>query len=181
MKKPLLDLLRRGRFILYARHGEATVEVDQPNLIFKNCLTQRNLSKSGRRQARYYGDILRTLCIPIKYPIIASPFCRTLQTAQLAFGSENVQIDPFWAEITKLNGSLSGKEQKRILKSLKSKLEIKPSKGSNKVIIAHTFPKGMGLGPIPNMGTVIVKPRGKGNGYKIVHRLSLAELRDLLR
>ncbi|MBU5333287.1 hypothetical protein [Anaerocolumna aminovalerica] len=46
-----------------------------------------------------YGDSLRKLHIPISYPIIASPYCRTIGTAQLAFGWRNIQVDPFWAEL----------------------------------------------------------------------------------
>ena len=181
MKRPLLDLLRNGGYVLYTRHGEATVGVDQPYLNFQYCFTQRNLSETGRRQAIYYGEILRILQIPISYPILASPFCRTIETAQLAFGWANVQINPFWVEVYNLSGSISTSEQKRILDSLRSKLETKPLQGTNEVIIAHSFPDGIGLGQIPDMGTVIVKPMGQGNGFEIVNRLSLEDLADLPR
>lgn len=181
LKRSLLDLLSHGGYILYTRHGEATVGEDLPNLNFQYCFTQRNLSEVGRRQAIYYGEILRSLRIPISYPILTSPFCRTIETAQLAFRRSNVQIDPFWVEVYKLSENLSASEQKRILDSLQSELEIKPPQGSNKVIIAHSFPKGIGLGQIPNMGTVIVKPLGPGKGYEIINKLSLADLEDLLR
>ncbi|MCQ6276069.1 histidine phosphatase family protein [Bacillus sp. V3B] len=181
MKRSLLDSLRDGGFIFYARHGEATVGEDLPNLNFQNCFTQRNLSERGRRQAIYYGEVLRNLRIPISYPIITSPFCRTIETAQLAFGSVNVKVDAFWVEIYKLSRNLSNEERKRIVDNLQSVLEIKPAHGSHKVIIAHNFPKGIGLGHISNMGTVIVKPRGKGNSYEVVSQLSLADLSALGR
>ena len=177
----LLDLLRGGGYILYARHGEATVGVDQLNLNFWYCFTQRNLSEVGRRQAIYYGEVLRNLRIPTSYPVITSPFCRTIEAAQLAFGRANVQIDPFWFRIYRLGGNLSSAERQRILESLQSKLEINPPQGSNKVIIAHSFPIGIGLGQIPNMGTVIVKPGGQGNGYEIVNKVSLVDFVNLLR
>lgn len=180
MERSLLDLLRDGGNILYARHGEATVGEDLPNLNFKDCLSQRNLSEKGRGQALYYGEILRSLQIPVNYPIITSPFCRAIETAQLAFGRENVQVDLFWAEIYRLSSKLSDKEQNRILTSLQSALEIKPPKGSNRVIIGHSFPQWVGLGQIPNMGTVVVRPLGQGAGYKIISRLSLANLARML-
>lgn len=100
---------------------------------------------------------------------------------QLAFGSANVQFDPFWIEIYKLSGNVSTSEQIRILDSLKSQLEIQPAQGSNKVIIAHSFPSGIGLGQIQNMETVIVKPLGQGNGYEIINKLSLTDLAALAR
>lgn len=179
--KSLLDSLKDGGFIFYVRHGEATVGEDQPNLNFQNCLTQRNLSEMGRKQATYYGEILRYLSIPISYPIITSPFCRTIETAQMAFGSGNVKVDPFWNEIYKLSGNLVSEERKRTLDNLQSVLEIQPEEGMNKVIMAHGFPKGIGLGQISNMGTIIVKPLGKGKGFKEIARLSLADLYDLWR
>jgi broad specificity phosphatase PhoE len=176
LNRSILDLLRYGGCILYARHGEATVGVDQPIINFQDCSTQRNLSEMGKRQAIYYGEILRFLRIPIGYPILTSPFCRTIDTAHLAFGGTNVQIDPFWVEIYKLSGNMTTSEQLRILNSLNSRLEIKPAQGTNNVIIAHSFPTGIGLGQIQNMETIIVKPLGPGNGYLILGKLSLSDL-----
>ena len=176
LKRLLLDLLRGGGYVLYARHGEATVGEDQPYLNFKYCSTQKNLSEFGRRQSIYYGEILRYWKIPISYPIVASPFCRTIETAQLAFGMGTVQYDNFWFEIYKLGGNLYTTEQKRILDTLQTKLEIKPPQGSNRVIIAHSFPRGVGLGEIPNMGTVVVRPLGLGKGYEIIDKLSMEDL-----
>lgn len=102
----------------------------------------------GKRQSVYYGEILRSLQIPISYPVIANPFCRTIETAQLAFGRSNLLVDPFWVENYRLSGNLSGADQRRILDSLRARLEIIPPQGSNRVIIAHSFPVGIGLGQI---------------------------------
>jgi hypothetical protein len=174
----IIRMLRNGGYILYVRHGEASIGVDYPNLHLQNCVTQRNLSETGRRQAVYYGQLLRQLQIPIMYPILASPFCRTRETAIFAFGREVVQTDPFWLEINKLSGSVSAVERQRIMNTFHSILEVSPIQGSNKVIIAHSFPRGVGLGEIPNMGTVIVRPRGQGNSYEIVAKLTLDALRN---
>ncbi|MGN4128138.1 histidine phosphatase family protein [Lysinibacillus sphaericus] len=179
MEKALLGLLRVGGFILYARHAQATVGNDQPYFNFENCYTQRNLSVLGQSEAVYYGQMLRYLQVPISPPIVASPFCRTIETAQLAFPNVNVQTDPFWYDIFKLGGNISTSEQQRILTKLRSVLAMEPPQGTNKVIIAHSFPKGIGLGKVSNLGTVIVKPRGHGHGYEIVKQISLADLADL--
>jgi broad specificity phosphatase PhoE len=181
LNSSILDSLREGGYILYARHGEATIGNDQPNLDFQNCATQRNLSEFGRRQAVYYGEILRYWQIPLYYPIIASPFCRALDTAQLAFGSANIQPDPFLTEVYKLSGNLTALEHARIQNAFNTMLETRPPQGSNQVIIAHGFSFGIGLNQIQNMGTVIVKPLGLGNGYEIIHRLSLEDWGNLAR
>jgi hypothetical protein len=47
------------------------------------------------------------------------------------------------------------------------------------VINAHNFPEDIGLGQIPNMGTVIIKPRGQGNSYEVVAKVSLIDLLNL--
>lgn len=181
MNNSLLNSLRGGGYILYARHGDETVGIDQHNFDFLYCNTQRNLSDMGGRQAIYCGRMLYSLQIPISSPVIASPFCRTIETVQLSFGWQNVQVDPFRFEIYRLSKNLSNAEQKRILDTLETELEILPPQGSNKIIIAHSFQDEVGLGSISNMGTIIVKPRGKGNGYEIISKLSLLDLSNLPR
>ncbi len=161
---------------MYSRHGEATVGEDWPDLNFRNCYTQRNLSDLGKRQAIYYGALIRALRIPVGYPVITSPFCRAVESGQLAFGKEYVQIDPFWLETYNLSRNITLSEQERILDELRSKLETIPASGINQIIIAHSFPAGVGLGQIPDMGTVVVKPLGQGNGFVIIAQLSLNDM-----
>ena len=181
MNAPLFGMLRAGGYILYAKHGEATVGEDQPYLNFQYCFTQRNLSEMGKRQAIAYGQVLRNLQIPVNYPIRTSPFCRVVETAQLSFGNAGILVDPFWFEIYRLSGNLTSGEQKRILDSLPSRLEMKPPSGSNSVIVAHGFPNGIGLGQIPDMGTVVLRPLGEGNGYEVIARLTLEDFINLPR
>ncbi|AWB46619.1 histidine phosphatase family protein [Paenibacillus sp. CAA11] len=176
----LLNSLRQGGYILYVRHGDATVGEDSPNINFNDCSTQRNLPEAGRRQAVKFGEALRSLQIPIQTPVLASPFCRTKETAALAFGEDKVQADPFWVKIYNLSGSLPPAEQQATLNDLTSKLEASPPPKTNKVIVAHSFPQGIGLGEIPNLGTVVIKPRGQGNGFEVVGRFTLDELLGLL-
>lgn len=59
------------------------------------------------------------------------------------------------------------------LQALKKKKVRVTLPSNNQVIVAHGFPTEVGLGQIPNMGTVVVRPLGQGNGYEIVARLSL--------
>lgn len=181
MNSSLFNLLRSGGYILYAKHGEATVGEDQPDLNLQYCFTQRNLSEAGRRQAVYFGKALRMQRIPVSYPIITSPLCRAIQTGQLAFGRDKIQVDPFLFQIYRLSGNLSSIQQKKILNFLQSELEIKPPQGSNRVIIAHSFPEGIGLGQIPDMGTVVIKPLGRDKGYEIIAKLSIEDLAILAR
>jgi len=179
MEKGLLALLRRGGLTLYARHGTATIGVDQAYSTFQSCQNQRNLSDQGRREAIYYGQMLRYWQIPILSTITTSPFCRTIETARLAFPNSNIQIDPFLFEIFMLGGSLPTVVQSSILTISTTMLEIIPPEGINNIIIGHSFPRDVGLGIISNMGTVVIKPKGQGQGYEIVKKLTLENLAAL--
>lgn len=172
----LIHSLRQGGYILYVRHGAASVGEDSPNVDFNDCSTQKNLSEAGKRQAAEFGEALRRLQIPIQAPVVASPFCRTKETAELAFGKDKVQIDSFWVRIYNLGGSLPSAEQQAILGDLTSVLEAAPTPGVNKVIVAHSFPRGVGLGEITNLGTIIIKPKGQGKGFEVVGGFTLEDL-----
>jgi hypothetical protein len=176
LNNQIIDLLKNGGYTLYIRHGEATIGEDKPYINFFDCSSQRNLSEEGRKQAIQYRHMLFKLKLPLHYPVLTSPFCRTKETAEIIFGRGNVQILPALYEIYKLNGPLLKEEQAYLLSMLTTLLETKPPQGFNRVIVAHAFPEGLGLGSIPNMGTVIVQPLGKGAGYVLVDKLSLEDL-----
>ncbi|MFD0618380.1 histidine phosphatase family protein [Paenibacillus sp. GCM10027629] len=171
----ILNSLRHGGYVLYVRHGEATIGADQPHIIYGDCATQRNLSEEGRQQSVSFGAALRRLHIPVHYPVTASPFCRTRETAELAFGKHNIQVDPYWIKIYQLGAHVPPADQANTLTELTAELEKVPVSGTNTVIVAHGFPQGIGLGEIPYLGTVVVKPKGRGNGYDIVDRISIEE------
>ncbi len=174
-----MNQLQQGGYILYTRHAEATIGEDLPNLNFEDCSTQRNLSDLGRWQASSYGITFRNLQIPVQIPVITSPFCRSIETAMIAFGNTSYQVDPFWVEVYHLSADLSIEQTESIIKYFYSLLEIKPPAGQNKVIIAHSFPNHIGLGPIPNMGIVMIEPLGQGKGFNLISRFTLRELEML--
>ncbi len=60
-------------------------EDDEHPVDLSDCDTQRNLSATGRRQARAIGEAIERLDIPIGR-VLSSPFCRAVDTARLAFG-----------------------------------------------------------------------------------------------
>lgn len=168
--------IQNGGYILYLRHGEATIGQDQPELNFSDCGTQRNLSEFARNQARAIGNMFSKYMIPIRYPVMSSPYCRTRETAEIMFGQQNVVIMPLLASIGKLQEEDFPIEKKqKILADLSKIFETPPAYGTNTVIVAHSFPKNIALGEIPNMGTVVIKPKGKGHGYEIVSRINFED------
>lgn len=80
------DVLRGGGYVVFLRHSTTDTASDQgtpPEVT--DCGRQRNLSSAGRQQAERLGDDLRTVGVAVG-TVLASPFCRTIETAELAFG-----------------------------------------------------------------------------------------------
>lgn len=63
---------------------------DEDPVNLANCSTQRNLSADGRAQARSIARAVRRLELPIG-TVLTSRFCRTQETARLAFGRGKVE------------------------------------------------------------------------------------------
>jgi phosphohistidine phosphatase SixA len=75
--------LRNGAVVLL-RHADAPGFGDPPAFRPGDCTTQRNLGDAGRAQAQRIGDIFRQQRV-IPGKVVASQWCRTLDTAELAF------------------------------------------------------------------------------------------------
>lgn len=89
--------LREGDVVLY-RHALAPGGGDPPGFKLGDCGTQRNLSEAGREQARRLGLALRERLGALRIGAVwASPWCRTLETARLAFPGLAVQPQAAWA------------------------------------------------------------------------------------
>ena len=78
-------LLREGGCVIAFRHALAPGTFDPPEFKLGDCRTQRNLSDGGRDQARRIGEWFVTRGLkPVR--VRSSPWCRCVDTAQLAFG-----------------------------------------------------------------------------------------------
>lgn len=94
-------LLREGEQVVLLRHALAPGAAEPANFDIATCSTQRNLSDRGRQQARKLGALFATRAAPVEL-VLASPFCRTRDTARLAFGSfqDFAPLDPPAADDT---------------------------------------------------------------------------------
>jgi hypothetical protein len=80
--RPLAERLRRGGYVLAFRHAATGSETDSGGDL-RDCSRQRNLSAEGRDQARGIASAFERLGIPVG-AVLASPYCRTRETARLA-------------------------------------------------------------------------------------------------
>src|SRR5207253_7846488 len=81
------DALRAPGAVVVLRHSYAPGGFDPPDARLEDCSTQRNLDDNGRAQAGRIGEAFRRHGIAVGR-VLASPRCRCLDTARLAFRSE---------------------------------------------------------------------------------------------
>ena len=154
----ITQLLKEGGYVIYMRHAATNreqVDSDRENL--QNCNTQRNLSDLGRKQAKMIGKVFKEQNISVGR-VLVSPYCRCMETADLAFGKK--QIDP----LLEFAISKSREETKRLADHLLKLLQQTPEKKNNTIIVAHTanLREAVGIWPKPEAVMHIFLPTGKG-------------------
>ncbi len=101
----LVKALREGAHTLYFRHTATDFsQADRPTFDPADCAAQRNLSEAGRAQARRIGAALAALAIPLG-EVIASPYCRTMETARLIAGRAPAPDDAVRGRSSQLGGA----------------------------------------------------------------------------
>jgi hypothetical protein len=135
----LLAKLRHGGYVLYLRHTSTDFsQNDQKMAGYEDCANQRNLTDKGRDEARALGAAIKRLAIPIG-AVYASPFCRTRETAQLAFGH---------AEPThEARGGPANTDDPTRYDPLRKLLATRPATGKNNLISSHGNPFYAVFGP----------------------------------
>jgi phosphohistidine phosphatase SixA len=129
----VVQRLRRGGYVLAFRHAATDLSTTDMTGDLRDCSRQRNLNSEGRRQARSIGRAFRRLGIPVGR-VLASPFCRTRDTARLAFGrarsSRALLSGDFFAD---------GDARQRQSAGLRRLLAAPPRPGTNTILVSHNF------------------------------------------
>ena len=124
--------LRQGGVILVIRHAATDQSKPDRNPVdLKNCRTQRNLSAAGRADARRIGQGARRLQLRIG-AVLSSPFCRTRETATLAFGRAAVSPALLNTVIAEHNAAW-----RRQIGAARRLLGTKPAAGQVTVLVTH--------------------------------------------
>lgn len=153
-----------GGQVLFIRHAETTPGVgDPPGFELGDCATQRNLSPEGRAQARRLGEALKRRRIPVG-EVLASPWCRCAETAQLAFGRSRA-----WAPLSNLFGRQA--EADKQVRALRPRIAAHRGK-DNLVLVSHGSTALALTGEHPAMGEVLVLTP-TGDGFRLAGRLAV--------
>jgi broad specificity phosphatase PhoE len=159
----LWEILERGGQVVLVRHTITDPGVgDPPGMRLDDCTTQRNLSDEGRAHARRIGEAFRKRQVPIGR-VLSSPWCRCVETAQLAFGR---------AEVAEPLSNLFGRPENRERQvAAMKKLLLKTER--NLVLVSHGSTISALTGISPGTGEmVVVQPQGAGR-FEVLGRLSL--------
>jgi hypothetical protein len=160
----LVSRLREGGYVLYLRHASTDFSQDDSRMTsFEDCTSQRNLTDRGREEAQAIGQHVERLRIPIG-EVLASPYCRTMETARLAFG-----------KATATNDVRGGPVDANRYEPLRKLLSSPVPKGSNRVISSHGNPFIALAGPpyLAEGEIAVVKP--EGDRFSVVARLRLGD------
>ncbi len=123
----IASALRKGGYVVYFRHTSTDMSQNDGAMKgYEDCGNQRMLNTKGRDEARAIGRRVAALKLPTG-EVLASPMCRTLETARLMFGNVKPQNE--------LREGTSGDYP-----GLKKMLAAPVAAGSNRWVVGHGNP-----------------------------------------
>jgi phosphohistidine phosphatase SixA len=127
----LVQALQEGGLVVYLRHAATDRSRDDAGVVdVGDCSTQRNLSEEGRADARALGRAFDTLEIPFG-EILSSEYCRTRETAELAFGRAEAEPD-----LTGFPNEGAPEYAERV-RATRALLAQPPAAGTNTILVGH--------------------------------------------
>ena len=167
----LIARLRSGGYTVYFRHvatdwsnsDQLSKAGDWSSCDFRR---MRQLSDSGRAEARAIGHAIRTLGIPVGQ-VLASPYCRTMDTAEL------FDLGPVTPSTEVMNlraaGYFGGRDE--IVASARRLLSSRPVRGGNTVIVAHGNVAREATPVYPGEGEGVVFLADGNGGFDVIARI----------
>jgi hypothetical protein len=154
--------LRAGGYAIYFRHTSTDFSKNDSAMKgYDDCGNQRMLSPKGRDEARAIGRRVASLKLPAT-EVLASPMCRTMETAQLMFGKVQSRNEMREAE----SGDYPG---------LKQLLATPVPPGGNRWLVGHGNPF-RAIAGAPHLAegeAAVIKPNGAG--WTVVARILPSE------
>jgi len=160
----LWSALKQGGKVVLIRH--AAVERGSGNPMLHtpgDCSRESNLSQVGRAQAKRVGEMFRIRGI-FAGDVLASPYCRTMDTGRLAFGS----VKP--SEALRLIEGISAQEVERI--NAQAMKLIGGYQGKANLILVTHQPnvEAIALESLENTDMLVLQPKG-GEEFDVLGRI----------
>jgi phosphohistidine phosphatase SixA len=164
--------MQRGGLVLVLRHAATDFsKPDQDRVVLSDCRTQRNLDAQGRADARTIGRGVRRLRLRIG-TVLTSAFCRTKDTARLAFGRFRVSQ----ALLNTIDAEHDARWRRQI-RAARRLLGTKPRPGTLTVLVTHGSVVGDTTGHTLEEGeTLVFRPLGSSR-FRLLGRILPPEWR----
>lgn len=148
-------LLRDGGRVVLLRNAMTNGTTEPANFDITKCSTQRNLSQRGKQQASKIGALFGARSAPVER-VLSSRYCRSLETARIAFEAEPEPFEPL--DLLSTDEAVRAKQIEATLD------EVRNYSGSgNLVMVTHLENIKALTGVSPREGeAVIVGVEGEG-------------------
>jgi len=150
--RDILATLKEGNKLIFIRHAYAPGGGDPENFDINDCNTQRNLSESGRFQAKNIGNFFKENQINFK-KVYSSEWCRCKETAEIAFGDFETKsfLNSFFSQRFSKNKNKQIRDLNNFLDNLKD--------DGNLVFVTHYVLISEVLNYAPSSGEIIIADR----------------------
>ena len=162
----LWSLLKAGGQVVVMRHAATDSSAgDRDTMRLEDCSTQRNLSASGRDDARRIGAAFKARSIIVD-DVRSSIWCRCLDTATLAFGTVNqwLPLNSFFRNRDREHGQ-----------TLAVRELVNRHRGGTLVLVTHQVNITALTGLYPDEGEMIVLTP-QGDGFTVAGRLKPSDV-----
>ena len=147
--KDILASLKEGNKLIFIRHAYAPGGGDPDNFDINDCNTQRNLSESGRQQAKNISNFFIENQINFK-KVYSSEWCRCKETSKIAFGDFETKnfLNSFFSQ-------KFAKNRKKQMNDLNNFVDNYKDDG-NLVFVTHYVVISEALNYAPSSGEIVV-------------------------
>ena len=160
VKADLKKNLEEGGKLIFIRHAYAPGNGDPQNFNLNDCLTQRNLSDRGRKQAKIIGNIFSKTNVSLG-GIFSSEWCRCKETARIAFSKFETKkfLNSFYSAKFANNRKKQVQEFENFLK--------KWNKKDNLVFVTHYVVISEILNYAPSSGEIVIADKNLNIVYTL--------------
>ena len=160
VKADLKKNLEEGGKLIFIRHAYAPGNGDPQNFNLNDCLTQRNLSDRGRKQAKIIGNIFSKTNVSLS-GIFSSEWCRCKETASIAFSKFETKkfLNSFYSAQFANNRKKQVQEFENFLK--------KWNKKDNLIFVTHYVVISEILNYAPSSGEIVIADKNLNIVYTL--------------
>lgn len=157
--------LKAGGKVVLMRHAEIDRSFGDSFLLDESCFSEKNLNEIGRNQAKTVNLAFKTHKVVVD-KVLASPHCRTKETAELAFSDFTVE------PLLRLTKALTVEKANDNLQKLRLMIGEYQGQG-NLILVTHRPNIGeLALIRVETAEMVVLQPLGDGL-FDVISRLKL--------